>query len=41
MKKHNIFSEEAPKMNIIVDYLDKKIINQVVELLKEYEYTIS
>ena len=36
-KKHNIGTEEAPKMAIIGDYWDKEKFTQVVELLKEYE----
>jgi hypothetical protein len=36
-KKHNIGTEEAPKMAIIGDYWDKEIVTQVVDLLKEYE----
>jgi hypothetical protein len=36
-KKHNIGTEEAPKMAIIGDYWDKETITQVVDLLKEYE----
>lgn len=36
-KKHNICTEELPKMTIIGDYWDKEMIAQVVDLLKEYE----
>jgi hypothetical protein len=36
-KKHNIGTEEAPKMAIIEDYWDKETVTQVVDLLKEYE----
>jgi hypothetical protein len=36
-KKHNIGTEEAPKMAIIGDYWDKEMVTQVVDLLKEYE----
>ena len=35
-KRHNIGTEEAPKMAIIDDYWDKEIVTQVVNLLKEY-----
>jgi len=37
-KKHNIGTEEAPNMAIIEDYWDKKIVTELVYLLKEYEY---
>ena len=37
MKKHNTDIEENPKMATIVDYWDEEIMNQVVDLLKEYE----
>jgi hypothetical protein len=37
MKKHNIGTEEAPKMVIIGDYWDQETMMQVVDLLKEYE----
>jgi hypothetical protein len=36
-KKHNIGTEEAPKMAIIGDYWDQEMVTQVVDLLKEYE----
>jgi hypothetical protein len=36
-KKHNIGTEEAPKMAIIGEYWDKKTITQVIDLLKEHE----
>jgi len=35
--KHNICTEETPKMAIIGDYWDKEMVTQVVDLLKEYE----
>jgi hypothetical protein len=37
MKKHNIGTEEAPKMVVIGDYWDQEIVTQVVDLLKEYK----
>jgi hypothetical protein len=36
-KKHNINTEDVPKMDIIGDYWDKEIITQVVNLIKKYE----
>jgi len=36
-KKHNIGTEEAPKMTIIGNYWDKETIIKVVDFLKEYE----
>jgi hypothetical protein len=36
-KKHNIYTEEAPKMAIIGDYWDQEIVTYVVEFLNVYE----
>jgi hypothetical protein len=36
-KKHNIDTEEAPKMVIIVDYWDKDIFTHVIYVLKKYK----
>lgn len=36
-KKYNFGIDEKPKMAIIRDYWDEQIVNQVVDLLKEYQ----